>query len=170
MGKRAKTTIKEGLSDLQKLKRKQPSIGKQKRVQALICLKEGKFSTRKQLAHYLGIHVRSLERWLVQYSVDGIEGLLSSKPKRKGSKIITPDIHDGLEKRVNDGSNPFKGYWEAQQWVKQEYGVEVAYHRVREYLIKHFNTKVKRPRKSHIKKDPDGATTFFKTSPHLQRA
>jgi transposase len=170
MGKHAEITIKESLSTLKNLKRKQTSIRKEKRAYALICLKEGKFDTRKQLANYLGIHVRSLEKWVAQYNVHGIEDLLLCKPKRKGSKIITPQIHEGLEKRVHDGSNPFKGYWEAQQWVQQEFGVEVNYHRIREYLIKHFKTKVKRPRKSHIEKDPNGAEAFFKTAQYLQRA
>lgn len=62
------------------------------------------------------------------------------------------------------------GYWDAQQWILGEYGVEVNYQRVREYLIKHFGTKVKRPRKSHIDKDPNGEATFFKTTPHLRGA
>lgn len=170
MGKRAEITIKESLSTLKSLKNKQRSIRKEKRVYALICLKESRFNTRKELAHHLGVHVRSLEKWVAQYQVYGIEDLLVSKPKRNGSKIITPTIHEGLEKRVHDGSNPFKGYWDAQQWVKQEYGVEVNYQRIREYLIKHFKTKVKRPRKSHIKKDPNGAEAFFKTAQYLRGA
>jgi transposase len=52
----------------------------------------------------------------------------------------------------------------------EQYGVEVNYHRIREYLIKHFKTKVKRPRKSHIQKDPQAEEAFFKTTQHLQGA
>lgn len=51
-------------------------------------------------------------------------------------------------------------YWDAQQWILDEYGVEVNYQRIREYLTKHFGTKVKQPRKSHINKDPNGKATF----------
>jgi transposase len=170
MGKRISKTIKESLSTLKSLKRKQPSLQKEKRVYALICLKEDKFETRKQLAHHLGVHVRSIEKWTAQYYEHGIDDLLEIKPKRKGSKIITSQIHKGLEGRVNDGNNPFKGYWDAQQWVMEQYGVEVNYHRIREYLIKHFKTKVKRPRKSHIQKDPQAEEAFFKTTQHLQGA
>ena len=170
MGKRATITIKEDLSVLKKLKGMQTSLRKEKRLQALICLKEGKFATRRQLADYLGVHVRSLEKWVAQYMKFGIEDLVAVKAKRKGSKIITAQVHQGLEVRVNDAHNPFLGYWDAQQWVKEHYGVEVNYHRIREYLIKHFKTKVKRPRKGHIKKDPQAENAFFKTAPHLQGA
>ena len=170
MGKRATIIIKESLEELKSLKRKQTSIRKEKRVYALICLKEAKFGTRQQLANHLGVHVRSLEKWVDQYHKQGISDLLEIKPRRKGSKIITSQIHQGLEQRVTDGHNPFLGYWEAQQWVKEQYDVEVSYHLIRQYLIKHFKTKVKRPRKSHIQKDPQAEEAFFKTAQHLQGA
>ncbi|VAW82411.1 hypothetical protein MNBD_GAMMA12-2023 [hydrothermal vent metagenome] len=170
MGKRAELSIKESLSTLKALKKNQRILRKEKRVYALICIKESKFETRKQLASYLGVNLRSLDKWISQYKQFGIEDLLLSRPRRKGSKIITNQIHQGLEKRVNDESNPLRGYWDAQRWVKEQYDVEVKYHRIREYLIQHFKTKVKRPRKSHIKKDPAGMENFFKTTQHLQRA
>jgi transposase len=132
MGKRVKLSIKESLSTLKTLKSKQRSLRKEKRVYAFLCIKESKFATRKQLASYLGVHLRSLEKWVVQYKQSGIEDLLLSKPKRKGSKIITDQIHQGLEKRVNNVSNPLRGYWDAQRWVEEQYGVEVKYHRIRE--------------------------------------
>lgn len=166
MGKRVNVFVKESISDLKTLRRKQSSLRKEKRVLALICLKESRFDTRKELAIHLGIHPRSLEKWIVQYKEHGLDDLLVIKPKRKGSKIITPEIHEGLKTRVHDAQNPFRGYWDARQWVQEEYGVEVNYQRVREYLIKHFGTKVKRPRKSHIQKDPNGEATFFKTTQH----
>lgn len=106
----------------------------------------------------------------MQYNAHGIEDLVKIKPKRKGSKIITAEIHKGLEQRVNDPKNPFRGYWDAQHWVNEQYNVRVSYHLIREYLIKHFKTKVKRPRKSHIQKDPQAEEAFFKTARHLQGA
>ncbi len=167
MGKRATITIRESLSTLRSLKRQQKSLRKEKRVYALICLKEEKFDTRQQLANHLGVHVRSLEKWVAQYNTYGISDLLEIKPKRKGSKIITAEIHEGLARRVHDAQHPFLGYWDAQRWVKEHYGVEVNYHRIREYLIQHFKTKVKRPRKSHVKKDAQAEDAFFKTAQHL---
>ena len=43
--------------------------------------------------------------------------MLSDKPKNKQSKIITIEIHQGLEQSVNEPQNPFLGYLDAQNWV-----------------------------------------------------
>jgi len=167
MRQRKDIAIKEGLSTLKKLKNSQKSIRAEKRVYSLICLKEGKFPTYQELADYLHIHKRTLEKWFSQYQQEGIESFLISKPKRKGSKMINEEMHQGLKCRVEDPKNPFLGYWDAHRWLNETYSTQVEYHRVREYLIQHFKTKVKRPRKSHINKDPQAKEAFFKTTLYL---
>lgn len=169
MRKRRVIEIKEDLPTLKKLKRVQKNLRTEKRAYALICLKESKFSTYQELADHLYIHMRTLEKWLSQYESEGLEGFLTSKPKRKGSKIINEAMHQGLKSRVEDPNNPFLGYWDAQNWLNETFSASVEYHRVREYLIQHFKTRVKRPRKSHIKKDPQAKEAFFKTAQHLQQ-
>lgn len=90
--------------------------------------------------------------------------MLTDKPKNKILRIITPEIHSGLSQRVHDSHNPFLGYWDAQNWVKQEYDLDIKYQRMREYLIQHFSIKLKTPRKSHYKKDEQAEKAFLKTS------
>ena len=63
--------IKESLSERKKLRSKQPTLSKQKRVGCLIHLKTSKFKTRQELANHLGIHIRPQERWLVKYRAKG---------------------------------------------------------------------------------------------------
>jgi len=147
-----KIKIKESLSELKKIRSIQPSLFKQKRVDCLIYLKASKFKTRLALSNYLGVHIRTQERWLVKYQKKGILFMLSDKPKNKPSKIITTEMHQGLATRVKNSEAPFLGYWDAQEWVYQQYGVQIKYHWLRQYLIKHFKTKLKTPRKSHYKK------------------
>lgn len=160
MGKKAELVIKESLSELLSIKKNQTSLGRQKRVIALIRIKGKEDSTRQELANYLCVHIRSLERWIRTYKSEGISGLLAVKARRKGSKIITTEIHAGLKRRVEDPKLGFLGYWDAKRWVESEYGVEVKYQRIREYLIKHFGTKVKTPRQSHVKKDVRAVALF----------
>lgn len=169
MGKKAQLNIKESMSELQKMLGKQRTFNGQKRVRCLIEIQSASFSTRQKLADYLCVHKRTLERWVNNYKSGGIIEMLSDKPKTKQSKIITPVIHKGLEQKVNDPHNPFLGYWDAQNWVQQEYGIEIKYQRVREYMIQHFKTKIKSPRKSHIKKDKQAEEAFLKTTKHVQR-
>jgi transposase len=161
--KKAILAIKESDLELKKLLAKQQTLKGEKRLKCLLAIKSDKFGTREELATSFGIHIRTLERWLVAYRDGGVEMLLKDKPKNKTSKIITPKMHKGLSQRVHDPNNPFLGYWDAQDWVKQEYGVDVKYQRIREYLIQHFKTKPKTPRKSHYKKDVETEEAFLKT-------
>lgn len=69
-----------------------------------------------------------------------------------------------MEAKVNSSTDPFLGYWDAQHWVNHTYGIEVKYHLLRHYLIQHFKTKLKSPRKSHYKKDVAAQEAFLKTS------
>lgn len=161
-------TIKESIPELKKLRSKQPTLSKQKRIDCLIHLKASKFETRQKLANYLGVHIRSQERWLIKYRSHGIASLIMDNPKPRGSKIITKEIHDGLEVKVNSPDAPFLGYWEAQQWVEDTFNVKIKYHWLRKYLITHFKTKLKSPIKSHYKKDEQAIEAFFKTTGHTQ--
>ena len=160
--------ISESLSELKKLRLKQPTLLKQKRIDCLIHLKTSKFKTRKELATYLGIHVRTQERWLTKYRTGGMSSFITDLPNNRPSKIITSEIHETLKLRVNNSNTPFLGYWEAQQWFEEEFGVKIKYHWLRKYLITHFGTKLKSPRKSHYKKDEQAIEAFLKTAKHIQ--
>lgn len=163
MGKKAEIQISESVEDLKKLLRKQKTLKGEKRVKCLLELKTDRFETRQHLADYLGVHIRTLERWLNSYRSAGVHEMLLDRPKNKRSKIITPAMHSSLERKVNDSLNPFLGYWDAQNWIRQEFGIEIKYQRIREYLIQHFRTKLKTPRKSHYKKDEEAEKAFLKT-------
>jgi len=164
MGKTSQLKIKETLDQLNKLRKSQPNLKFEKRVIALERILNVPTESREELAEYLGIAKRTLEGWLTTYSREGIAFLLSVKPRRKESKIITPEIHKALSKRVNDPEQAFLGYWDAQRWIENEYGVEIKYHWLRKYLISRFGTKVKSPRKSHVKKDKEAEASFLKPS------
>ena len=155
--------IKESVVELKLLRKKQSAYRFEKRVVWLESILSKRFKTRKELANYLNISPRTQQRWTKQYLYRGIEGLLTDEPKNLKSRIITQEIHQGLSERVNSSTAPFLGYWEAQSWVFEQYGVEVKYHLLRHYLIQHFRTKLKSPRKSHYKKDVEAEKAFLKT-------
>lgn len=159
-----KFIIKESSSELTSLRKKQTQYRIEKRIIWLLELQKCRFNTRESLAVYLGINIRTQERWILRYISGGINRLLIDKSKNISSRIITPEIHQGLSERVNSSDNPFLGYWEAVQWVKNKYDTDVTYHNLRVYLIKHFKTKLKVPRKSHYKKDDKATDAFLKTT------
>jgi transposase len=164
MGKKATTEVKESLKELKKIYNTQQSVRAREKILALIRIREGRLPTRQAVADSLGVHLRTLERWMVRYSEGGVSALLENRPRGTGTKIITSEVHKGLAERLNDPSSPFRGYWEARQWVQEQYGVEVTYQALWAYMKRHFGSKVKRPRRSHVKKDP-GAIEAFKKTP-----
>lgn len=116
------------------------------------------------MADYLGVCRQTLVGWLTKYRKSGISGIVIKPTRNKKSKIITPEIHQGLKDKLENSNNPLRGYWDVVDWVFQEYGVTIKYHWLRQYLIKHFKTKLKSPRKSHYKKDKEAVNAFLKTT------
>lgn len=157
-------TIEESLIELKKLRKAQKSFKLEKRVLWLIYLKENKFKTRNELCEHLDIDPRTQQRWSKQYQEKGVEYLLTDLPNKRKSKTITTEIHKALEQRLNSGETGFLGYWEAQEWVNNTYDINIRYHWLRKYLITHFKTKLKSPRKSHYKKDDEAEKAFLKTT------
>jgi len=164
MGRISTLEVKESILELKKLQKQQKTVKAEKRVLCLLFLKTNKFTTQTLLAESLAISRQSLVRWLSLYRKAGIQGILLEPSRNKPSKIITPEIHQGLSEKVQEATSPLLGYLDAQRWVEEKYGVKVKYHWLRVYMIKHFKTKLKVPRKSHIKKDEKAITTFLKPS------
>ena len=169
MGRKSTIEVSESLETLKALQAKQRNIKSEKRILCLILLKTNKFKTQQLLAAYLGICRQTLVLWIAGYRKSGIAGILLSSTRAKKSKIITPEIHQGLSEKLKDAKHALRGYWDAQQWVLSHYGVEVKYHWLRTYMIKHFKTKLKSSRKSHHKKDEEAVKAFSKTSYYLKR-
>ena len=164
MGKRANLEILETENELKKLISKQIKQKNKDRIRSLLYIKTEKYGTREELCSILGYHIRSMERWLAKYKEGGMQMMLIPDVLERKSKIVIPEIHDGLSKRLNDPQIGFSSYVEAQQWVEEEFGVKITYHWLREYMVKKFKTKIKQPRKSHIKKDDQAVEAFLKTT------
>ena len=169
MGKKAELFISESLSVLkQALSKEKNQIGK-RRIQSLIFIKEGKFDTRQHLADYLCIHIRTLEKWLVRYKSGGLSKMVSVNRKSRRSQEMDGEIYQALEERLSQIQNCFTSYKEALLWTNETYQTDFKYSWFRKYWIKHLGTKLKVPRKSHIKKDEKAGVTFLKSSPQNSR-
>ncbi len=162
MGRQANITIKESIEDLKTRYRKESNSKVKLRIKSLIYTKEERYRTQTILATHLGIDYSSLKRWFKQYKEEGLASFLSLKSGGNKPSIITPEIHQKLAEKLRDSTNPLRGYWEAQQWLGHHCNLEIQYNTVRTYLIRHFKTKLKTPRKSHYKKDKQAIKAFFK--------
>lgn len=163
MAKKTKYQVKESHEELKSWLKKVNKSRDIIRINSLIYLKEERFSTMIELSEFLGVHRRSMERWLNKYQEGGIEKMLIQKTRNKGSKIISEQVHLALAKRITDPHRSFISYVDAQNWLWQEFETQINYHWLRKYMIKHFKSKVKQPRKTHIKKDDAAYDAFLKT-------
>ena len=163
MGKVLKTEIKESIDSLNNYKTKIDNYKSSKRLDSLIFLKTNSYSRLEELALELNISISTLRLWLNNYRINGIEEFLKKDTRNRPYSIITPLIHEGLKKRLNDPENSFNGFWDAQNWIKETYGVEVNYKSLWSHITHKLGGRLKRPRKSNVKKDSEAEKAFLKT-------
>lgn len=77
--------------------------------------------------------------------------------------MIDAVSHKAIEKKLKDLRNGLRGFKELRQWVSETLNLEVEYSTIVKYAIRHFGTKIKVARKSHVKKDENSVDTFKKT-------
>lgn len=164
MARLAKLSIEESVRDLRTLLKRQSNHKNISRLQTLIYIQENRFKTREELSEHIGVNRRTVERWLSDYRLGGLDMMLVTGKRNRRSSLIPDHIHEALEQRVMDRELGFSSYIEAKRWVASEYGLELKYNTIREHLIRHFKTKIKRPRRSHIKKDAEATEVFLKTT------
>ena len=163
MARQSNIDVKESVEFLNKLYLKERNHRIRTRIKCLILLKESKFKGQLEIAIHLGVDYATVKRWLKQYKEEGLESLIMLKSGGKRRSIINSEVHHSLARKLNDSEEPLLGYWDAVFWVKQKHGLEIKYNTLRTYLIRHFKTKLKSPRKSHYKKDEQAIEAFFKT-------
>ena len=164
MGRIRTTTIKEDLNTLKSLYKKELNSSVRRRIKCLIYTKTNKYSKQSILATHLGVSSATVLRWLKQYREEGLESVITIKPKGYPTSKISKLIHDELAIKLNSSTDPFRGYWDVQIWMNNKFNERFKYNTIRTYLIRHFKTKLKSPRKSHYKKDEQAIEAFFKTS------
>jgi len=164
MGRVLNTPIKESLEELKTYRGKVDNYRSSKRLDCLILLQSNCYARLDDLSSELSVDVTTVRRWLNTYKSNGIIDFLK-KDTRKGScSIITPEINEGLKKRLEDPENSFNGFWAAQQWIEETYGVKVNYKSLWSHITRKLNGRLKIPRKSNIKKDKEASADFFKTA------
>ena len=164
MGKYKEFIVKESVQELKKMLSKQVKPRNIRRIQSLLLLKTKRFKTRQELSEYLGVHKRTMEKWLSKYKKGGVFEMLIPDVVKRESKVITTPIYKELKERLEDPQGGFLSYVEAQQWVNNRFDINIKYHWIRKYMINTYGTKIKRPRKSHTNKDPKAVEAFLKTT------
>lgn len=167
MGRKRGFTISESIETLKSKRAEVKDYRTSQQLNSLILIKEDKYKTLGEVAKHVGIGLSGLQRWLKAYKEGGIEAILAPLTRNKPSKIITTEMHTAIEERLNSKDNPFSGYVEVQEWLYEEFAVKVDYKLVHYYLSVKMKARLKVPRKTNVKKDPEAEESFLKTAKHL---
>jgi len=139
-------------------------LGLAGKLKSLIILKENPNMKQEYIANHLCIGYSTLKRWYRSYRINGLTAFLKVVPTGVRKSVVSKEIHEALKEKLNDSSNPLLGYWHAVLWIESTFNVSINYQTIRKYMIKHFKTKLKVPRKSHYKKDDQAIAAFLKTT------
>ena len=161
MAKLQVITVKETAEELKKLQGKvSPSL--KIRVKMLIGIQEGITSTQ-ELVIRTKSNRNSIAIWKKTYQEQGINGLLEENRGGTRPAAIQEKQRMQLQQKLSNPQGGFTSYIEAMNWINETFGLDMNYHAVNKYLKRHFGTKLKVGRKTHVKKDENAAALFKKT-------
>jgi len=165
MAKPIQLTIKESIKDLKSLQRSQGEL-LSKRLQVLIELKKHEKTgiSKRDLSDITGINHNSITKWRQMYIAGGTSSLLVHGRIGFKKSLINATEHKAIEKKLKDPKNGLRGYVELLDWVNKEFKKEFKYITILKYATRHFGSKIKVARKSHVKKDQDLVDAFKKSS------
>lgn len=157
--------IKESVKELLQL-RKNSTDTINKRMLMLITIKREKNRpiSKRDLAKLIGVDPNSITTWKKVYEQQGISGLISDGRIGFKPSVVSAQEHKMIEKKLKDPQNGIRGYTELLDWVKTELSKDMKYITLLKYSKRHFGSKIKVARKSHVKKDEQAVDAFKKTS------
>ena len=152
--------IKENLTELRKLQKLFPR--KYNAIQMLIVIKQKGALSKDVLAVMVGASDRSIQTWRSNYVTGGVDQMLEDSRGGKKASKITGAVHQQLSKRLTNSRQGFRSFIEIQQWLLDEFKIDMQYHAINKYVKRKFGAKLKVSRKSHVQKSPADEAVFKK--------
>jgi transposase len=124
---------------------------RRQRLQALSLLQTQQARTRLHVARLLGVSRNTVGRWLAAYKTGGVPQMLTIAKAPGKVPLLSEAMREALGQRLAEpgGFASDQAIW---QWLRQAYGVPVAYKTVHRVVRSTLRATRKGPRKSPIKK------------------
>src|SRR5262245_32979665 len=158
--------ITEDLESLQARLRRERDPQWRPRLHLLVLLKSGQVTTRRQAAAHRAVHRHTVALWLRTYRQGGLTALLTDKEAGApaGQKRLPAAVCAQLQARLATASG-FASYVAIQQWLREEFSLEVPDKTVHGTVPYQLKAKRKRPRPSHAKKTLPRPRPLFSSAP-----
>lgn len=134
----------------------EPPGWKRERLLALKHGLSGEMSL-KEIGEAVGRARSCIQRWFDLFRSHGLERVLHKEHAGGIESTLSASAAEGMTEKLREGA--WRRAKDAQDWLRQEHGVDVARSTVYKYLGK-CGARLKVPRPSHAKKDPAAAETF----------
>lgn len=156
--------VKESVKELRGMQKSRPLLII-KRLNMLIELKKSGNDgiSKRDLAKLIGVDPNSVQKWRTLYLKSGISGIVTHGKIGFKPSVFNKVDHKKIEQKLNQPKAALRGYKELVEWVKKELGKEIKYTTMVEYSKRHFGSKIKVARKSHVLKDGTAEESFKKT-------
>ena len=163
MANHFKVQVNETQAELEHRLGRASSATSRERLQMLLWIRTQALPTRQALAQRLGRDESTVYRWLQRYKQGGIDRLLEVKTAPGKVAKISPEVMEQLQARLAQPKG-FKSYGQIQCWLKQHYGVVVAYKTVHHLVRYKLKAKLKVPRPHSTEAKPAVQQAFKQTS------
>jgi transposase len=157
--------VKESIAELRKLQKKSNFLIAN-RLKVLIEFKKHEKTgiSKRAVAENTGLNHNSVQTYRKLYIQGGLPLLMHYAKKEGRPAHITKPEHKKIEAKLKDPKNGLRGYVELLTWVEKEFGKAIKYNTLLKYVIRHFGSKIKVARKSHVKKNNEDVGAFKKSS------
>lgn len=162
MSRPLRIEIYESAEELKRMMNEQTRAKFRERLQILYWIKVDFFHSLQELADHLGRSKSVIVKWLKVYRTQGLAGLLQWNYHGGRRSRISEDMVAALQLRLHDPTQGFQRYGEIQQWLLQEYGVEVPYSTVHQVVRYRLKVKLKVARPTSIHRDVEAVGSFKK--------
>lgn len=142
-GRKLNVDWQESETELYELYKQEQDAQDRTRLQALWLLRKG--YKQKEVADVVGVHVRTVQRWVAWYREDGVTEILQHRHGGHGGpeSRLTPAQEQTLKEESRQGT--FRTIGDGVRWVKENFGIDYTYWGMR-WVFERLDLKKKVPR------------------------
>ncbi|MDG4594724.1 MAG: IS630 family transposase [Candidatus Contendobacter sp.] len=160
--------IQESAEELKRIMNEQIRAKFRERIQILYWIKTELFNSLQELADHLGRSKSVIFKWLKEYRTHGLTGLLQWNYYGGRRSKISEAMVAALQIRLNDSTQGFHRYGEIQQWLLQEYEVDIPDATVHQVVHYRLKAKLRVARPTSIHRDEEAVVSFKKLSRQVE--
>jgi putative transposase len=151
--------IKESIEKLEFMMGVEKRLKIWRRIKALHLIKSGLADTRAKIGKLVNVTGKTVGEWLTIYESKGLDEYLTIHTHSNNLPIITGEVLKSLKLELSKPEG-FKSYKDIQKWLKVEFHLEVPYSTVYATVRYRLKAKLKVPRPSNAKADPEKQEQF----------